>query len=107
MVSVVSFAQLASPLLETSHCTVGAGVPLADALNTADSFSVTERLSGLDVIAGAIFGSCTVSVAPPVVADPSELENTARYSLPFCSAVAAVIVSVGVFAPASTTSASQ
>jgi len=56
------------------HCTVGLGDPDADAANVAVLPAVTVVELGLVVIDG---GTCTVSVADVLVADPATFMNTA------------------------------
>jgi len=56
------------------HCTVGLGDPDADAVNIAVLPAVTVVELGLVVIDG---GTCTVSVADVLVADPATFMNTA------------------------------
>jgi len=56
------------------HCTVGLGDPDADAMNVAVLPAVTVVELGLVVIDG---GTCTVSVADVLVADPATFMNTA------------------------------
>ena len=75
-----------TPSVLCCHCTVGAGLPLAAAVNVAVAPAATLILAGLVVIAGAKF---TVSVAAVVVAEPRVLVNTARYRFPFCAAATA------------------
>ena len=64
------------PSVETCHCTVGVGVPLAAAVNVAIVFWHTFLSVGFVVTAGAVL---TVSVAAFVVAVFTELVKTARY----------------------------
>jgi len=56
------------------HCTVGNGIPDADAANVAVLPAVTVAELGLVVIDG---GTCTVSVAAVLVIDPATFMNTA------------------------------
>jgi len=56
------------------HCTVGNGIPDADAANVAVLPAVTVVELGLVVIDG---GTCTVSVAAVLVIDPATFMNTA------------------------------
>jgi len=56
------------------HCTVGIGVPDADAVNVAVLPAVTVTELGFVVIDGS---TCTVSVADVLVADPAAFMNTA------------------------------
>ena len=55
------------PSVETCHCTVGAGVPVAAAVKLADWPSTTATLAGEVVTVG---GESTVRVAADVVTDP-------------------------------------
>ena len=64
----------APPLALTCHCTVGAGVPEAAAVNIAGAPAATVTFAGFVVIAGAVF---TVKVAGVVVALPDAFMNTA------------------------------
>src|SRR3989442_522170 len=64
------------PPLLACHCSVGAGVPLAAAVNDASVPAQTFVLSGLVVTAGA---ALIVRVATAEVVLPQVLENTARY----------------------------
>jgi hypothetical protein len=79
----------------TCHCTDGAGVPDAAAVNVAVAGATTVTFAGLVVIAGAEF---TVSVAGVDVALPAEFVKTASYRLAFCEAVV-VKVNVAEVAP--------
>jgi hypothetical protein len=90
-VAPLMFVNVELPLGADCHWTVGVGVPEAAAVNVALPPAVTVWLVGCVVIAGA---TSTVSVAAVVVADPCELVNTARYSLPFSEPVVVAIVSV-------------
>ena len=65
------------PLVLTCHCTVGAGVPVAAAVKVTGWPAVTVWLIGLVVTTGA---ALTVSVAAVVVAVPTLLVKTARYT---------------------------
>src|SRR5687767_5492235 len=71
------------PSIDTCHCTVGVGEPLAAAVNVASVLSQTVLLPGLAVTDGVVF---TVSVAAVVVAVLHELVKTARYCLPLSAA---------------------
>ena len=73
-------AKVVPELVETSHCTVGFGVPVAAALKLAVSPEATVALEGSVVMTG---GAVTVRVAAVVVAEPTELVKTASYSSPF------------------------
>ena len=63
------------PSLDTCHCTVGTGVPLAAAVNVAVDPAHALALAGCVVIDGAVV---TVSVAAVDVALPQLSVNTAR-----------------------------
>src|SRR5205085_801285 len=65
---------VAPPSVLTCHCTVGAGLPLAAAVNVAVWPAATDWLVGWVVTDGAKF---TVSVAAVLVAVPCELVKTA------------------------------
>ncbi len=98
--SVVEVAPLMSlnvwpPSLLNCHCTVAAGLPLAEAVKVAVCPDVTDWLLGLPVMLGA---KSTVSVAGLVIAVPMLLVKTAWYSLP-SSATVAVKLSVVAVAP--------
>ena len=83
------------PSVDTCHCTVGAGLPVAAAVKVTDWPWSTSWPEGFAATVGAV---STVSVAGSVVSEPSELANTARYWLP--SSVAAASTSrVVLFAP--------
>jgi len=69
--------------VETSHCTVGVGKPLAAAVKLAVPPEVMVTPDGFDVTTG---GVVTVRVAGVVVAVPAELVKTASYSSPFSTA---------------------
>ena len=73
-------AKVVPELVETSHCTVGFGVPVAAALKLAVSPEATVAFEGSVVMTG---GAVTVRVAAVVVAEPTELVKTASYSSPF------------------------
>ena len=70
--------------VETSHCTVGDGEPVAAAVKVAVPPEATVTLDGLVVTVGAVV---TVRVAAAVVAVPTELVKTASYWSPFWLAV--------------------
>ena len=89
--------KVAPPLVLTNHWTVGAGWPVAAAVNVAVDPAATVWLTGFVVTVGAKF---TVIVAAVVVADPLALVNTARNFVPFCPAATFGTVSVAVIAPA-------
>jgi hypothetical protein len=69
-------------LVETCHCTVGAGVPDACDVNVAVAPAVTVWSVGCVVTTGALVATVTVSVAGFDLAVPAELVNTVRYLLP-------------------------
>ncbi len=69
------FVKLTPPLVETCHCTVGAGVPLPVAVKLAVVVAHTVVLLGFAVTLG---GTSTVRVAV-VFALPVEFVKTARY----------------------------
>ena len=94
--SVVSLVNVVPPSVDTCHCTVGAGLPDAAAVNVAVEPAVTEVLAGCVVTAGV---AVTVSVATLVVAVPAEFVNTARYCVPFWAVVVDATVSVVDVAP--------
>jgi hypothetical protein len=75
------------PSVETTHCTVGVGVPDAAAVNEAVAFGATVAFEGWLVIVGA-GPLVTVRVAAFVAAFPNKLEKTALNSLPFWEACA-------------------
>ena len=58
------------------HCTVGLGVPDADAMNIAVLPAVTVVELGFVVIDGAMLVAVTVSVAAVLVIDPATFMNT-------------------------------
>ena len=67
------------PSVETSHCTVGVGEPVAAAVKVAVAPEATDTFEGLAVTTG---GVVTVRVAAVVVAPPAELVKTASYWSP-------------------------
>ena len=87
---------VAPPSVETCHCTVGVGLPEAAAVKLAVEPALTVTFTGLVVITGP---AVTVRVAAVVVALPTVLVKTARYSLPVWP-TAAVKLSVVAVAPA-------
>src|SRR5579883_2546006 len=95
-VAPLIFVKVMPPSVLTSHCTVGAGLPLAAAVKVAFWPAFTVWLLGLVVTDGA---KSTVSVAALVVALPRLLVKTASYSLPFIAAVTLESVSVVLVAP--------
>ena len=64
------------PPLSACHCSVGAGKPLAAALNDTTAPAQTFVLTGFVVTTAAML---IVSVATAEVVLPQVLENTARY----------------------------
>src|SRR5450432_847050 len=96
MIAPAILLNVAPPSVENCHCTVGVGVPLAAAVNTAVPPAFTVTSTGFSVITGP---AVTVSVAAVVVALPTLLVNTARYWLPL-SVACAVKLSVVEVAPA-------
>lgn len=68
--------QLVPPLVDTCHCTVGLGLPLAVAVKVAEAPAITCWSDGLDKIAGPL---STVNVAAAVVTVPTEFAKTASY----------------------------
>ena len=72
------------PSVLTCHCTVGAGEPLAAAVNVTVAPEQNVPLDGFVLTIGVPF---TVSAAAVVVALPQVLVYTARYLLPFCELV--------------------
>jgi hypothetical protein len=95
------FVNVELPAGADCHCTVGAGVPEAAAVNEAGEPALTVTLDGCVVTTGALV---TVSVAAFELAVPTLLVNTARYWLPVCDTVAAATVNVPVVLPASVVS---
>jgi hypothetical protein len=85
--------KVAPPSVLTCHCTVGAGVPLAAAVNVAVWVAKTVRFAGLAVTAGP---TLTVRVAALEVAVPAAFVNTARNWFPvwFAAAVKLRVVEV-------------
>src|ERR1700691_5397449 len=86
----------APPLVDTCHCTVGLGLPLAAAVKLAGWPASTVVLTGEVVTVGP---SSTVRPTALVVVDPTELVKTAWYSFPFSASVVAK-ARVPVVAPA-------
>jgi hypothetical protein len=66
--------------VDTSHCTLGLGQPVADALKEAFPPAAMVWLDGFSVTAGMWV---TWSIAAVVFATPAELVNCALYSSPF------------------------
>jgi hypothetical protein len=102
--SVVEVAPLmlvntAPPLVLNCHCTVGVGLPVAAAVNVTLDPSGTVWLTGFVVTTGVELAEFTVNVAAVLVAEPTELVNTARYMYPFCDVITPVRVSVVEVAP--------
>ena len=81
--------QVVPLLVLTCHCTVGAGVPVAAAVNVAvvPVFAVT--LAGWLVMVGAWF---TPSTATLLRADPTLFTNEARYCVPPLAVVSTPVV---------------
>ena len=102
--SVVSAANDEPPLVETSHCTLGAGTPDASAVNDAAAGSTTVADAGLFVIFGASVNASTVSVAGAVSASPTAFLNRALYCQPLSETFVASTLSVSVVFPASVVS---
>jgi hypothetical protein len=75
-VAPVKFANVIPPLVLTCHCTVGAGAPVAAAVNVAFTPAMAVMFAGFVVTAGA---KVIVNVAAEVVAVPIEFVNTALY----------------------------
>ena len=73
--------QFDPPLVLTCHCTVGVGLPVAAAVKLAVEPAVTVVLLGFRVMKGAagVLPLLTVNVAAELLAEPTELVNTARY----------------------------
>src|SRR5205814_600926 len=69
--------------VSTCHCTVGAGLPVADAVKLAVVLSQTVVLTGAAVPAGAVVTMIGVTT---VVVLPHASVNTARYFLPLSPA---------------------
>jgi hypothetical protein len=61
------------------HWKVGAGVPLAAAVNATETPVTTVWLAGCVVIVGATVATFTVKTAPLLVAEPAELVATTVY----------------------------
>jgi hypothetical protein len=76
-------ANVAPPSVDFCHCTDGAGLPDAVAVNDTELPAVTAAFSGCVMIDGAV---CTVNVPAFEVAAPTELVNTARYEAPLSPA---------------------
>jgi hypothetical protein len=62
----------------TCHCTEGAGLPLAAALNVAVAPDATVWLDGCDVTTGAADVLFTVSVAGLLGLSPAAFQDSAR-----------------------------
>jgi hypothetical protein len=95
-VAPVMFVQVLPPSELICHCSVGVGVPEADAVRVTDAPGLTVVLIGAVEMAGA---ESTNSVAAEVVAVPPAFVKTARYELPDMAAVG-VKVYAGFVAPA-------
>ena len=89
------FVNVAPPLVDTCHWTVGAGLPEAAAVKVAVAPALTVTLVGCVVTAG---GKSTVRVNVLLVTLPTEFVTTARYCVPF-SAAAQMIDSEGPLPP--------
>src|SRR5215469_10124273 len=97
LVAPLMVFQLEPPLVLTSHCTVGVGLPLAAAVNDTLAPAVTVWLVGWVVMTGAVV--VTVRVAAVVVTLPALLVKMASYSLPLMVVVTLDSVSVVLVAP--------
>ena len=71
------------PLVETCHCTVGAGTPVPAAVKLAGWPWATWVLTGEAVTVGRVLNS---NVAGVESTEPAGLVNTAWYSFPFSPA---------------------
>jgi hypothetical protein len=67
------------PSVLICHWKVGAGVPLAAAVNVTEAPVTTVWLAGCVVIVGATVAALTVKTAPLLVAEPAELVATSVY----------------------------
>ncbi|MGA2835641.1 MAG: hypothetical protein ABSF84_03490 [Acidimicrobiales bacterium] len=76
--------KVSPPSVDTSHCTVGVGLPVAAAVKVAVAPATTVVLAGSVVTTGT---PLIVSVAAVVVAVPTELVKTASNWSPFWPAV--------------------
>ena len=104
MVAPARLLYVLPPFVDSFHCTVGAGLPDAAAVNVAVWPAVTVSDLGWLVIAGFVVsaggGLVTVRVAALVVVESPTLVKTASYSLPLSATVVAVTVKVSDVAPA-------
>ncbi len=75
--------QIAPPSALRCQRTVGAGVPVAAAVNVATAPACTLWLAGCVVTTGALVAAVTVSSAGFVAADPAVFVNTARKRVPW------------------------
>ncbi|HEY5121535.1 MAG TPA: hypothetical protein VII84_08155, partial [Acidimicrobiales bacterium] len=91
-VAPVTAVNVAPPFVETLHCTLGVGEPVAAALNVAFDPTLALALNGLVVTTGADRAVVTVKVAAVVVAEPLRLVKTASYRYPFIALVTEVNV---------------
>src|SRR5262249_5607652 len=96
-VAPAMLVKLAPPSLLTCHCTVGAGVRVAAAVNVAVLPAAAVWFAGWIVTTGAVL---TVKLAGLLAALPAVLVKTASYRLPFCAAVGLLMISVVEVAPA-------
>jgi len=92
----VRFEKLNPPFVDTCHCSVGAGFPLAAPENVVVCPASFVRASGVSVIAGAAF---TVSETAPLVTVPPEFVTTKRNEFPLCADVTPITDSVAVLLP--------
>src|SRR5215472_9123742 len=91
--------QVDSLSVDSCHCTVGEGDPLAAAVKVAVPFPRTVWLVGCVVIVGKV-AVVTVSIAGSVLAEPAPLVNTARNSKPLSERGTLVTLKVTDVAPA-------
>src|SRR5271165_6696993 len=104
--SVESLVQ-GPPLLDSCHCTVGTCAPVAFTVNVAASFTLTVTGFGCISTLGGAVPAVTVSVAGAVVALPTLLLKTARYSRPLSATVVFATVSTSDLLPESVVSLLQ
>ena len=83
MVAPTMGLKVTPPSVETSHCTVGAGLPVAAAVKVAVCPVRTVASVGCWVTDGRV---STVRAAAVVGAEPIELVKTARYWSPLSAA---------------------
>src|SRR6202030_858622 len=88
--------QLLPPLVESSHCSVGVGVPVAEASKETASPALAVVLSGSRVTTG---GEYTVRIAAALFAVPAVFVNVARSSRPLSDRLADSIVYLEEVAP--------